>query len=210
MKPFCTGDRGDVELFAELLEGALPSDLINPFYFQEPVAPMLAARNLKVIVKIEDVLERIRLMQGGGDFLLIEGAGGLLSPLGEGYSAADLIQLLHCPVIVVARNRLGVINHVLLTVGRLASLAVSHIKVVLMGCGNPDNSEATNGMMLSEMLSSFEVLSLPYFGEKAVEIEAVKKNAKDSEKILALAADFDTLCAAIDKADAPGSAVSGA
>lgn len=209
MKPFCTGDRGDVELFATLLEGALPSDLINPFYFPQPVAPLMAARNLHVAVEFREVLERIRLMQSGSDFLLIEGAGGLLSPLGEGYTAADLIQSLHCPVIVVARNRLGVINHVLLTVNGLASLAASHIKVVLMGCRNPDNSAPTNRIMLSEILSSFDVLSLPFFGEKADAIEAVKKNAKKSDKILARAANFDTFCTAFDKADAPGFAADG-
>ena len=208
MKPFCTGDRGDVELFGTLLEGELPNDLINPFYFPEPVAPLLAARNLQVTVEFKEVLERIRLAQSGSDFLLIEGAGGLLSPLGEGYTAADLIQSLHCPVIVVARNRLGVINHVLLTVNMLALLGISHIKVVLMGCRDPDVSAPTNGWMLSELLGFGEVLSLPFFGEKADKVKAVKRNAKKSEKVLARTANFDTFSTAFDKPDELSLAVS--
>ena len=53
---------------------------------------------------------------GIGDFLLVEGAGGLLSPVAAGITNADLAAALQLPVLVVATDRLGVINHILLTV----------------------------------------------------------------------------------------------
>ena len=90
-------------------------DEINPFYFDKPLAPAAAPKR----VPFRDAWARIRALAGRCDVLLVEGAGGLLAPLGENYTVRDLIAALPCKPFVVSRNRLGTINHTLLTVKSL-------------------------------------------------------------------------------------------
>src|SRR3954447_582296 len=119
MKPFCSGTAdgwGDVELLGAIQEGELKAREINPFFFPEPLAPLVAARKHGKLIRKEAVIKRINEVANRCECLLIEGAGGLLAPLGEGYNALDLIQELKCRSIVVAGNRLGTLNHTLLTV----------------------------------------------------------------------------------------------
>src|SRR5205823_10390512 len=135
-----TGSRADAEVLQKLQEGDLSMQQINPFYFPEPLAPMVAARKHSRQVPIEEVLNYIRAMQkrfprsaaaSVRSLLLIEGAGGLLAPLGPRYTALEIIGKLRCKVIVVAANRLGTINHTLLTVRALQTPNPNRLTVVL-------------------------------------------------------------------------------
>ena len=80
---------------------------INPFHFNQPLAPLVAARVNGRSVSLPEVLASVRALAERCEMLLVEGAGGLFVPLGEGYTVADLIRGSECPVIVVARNRVG-------------------------------------------------------------------------------------------------------
>jgi dethiobiotin synthase len=119
MKPFCSGGLGDVDLLREFQDGELSRREICPFSFPEPIAPLVAARKHGRRITISAVLARIRALAARCDVLLVEGAGGLLAPLGEGFSALDLIEHLDCETIIVAANRLGTINHTRLTIQAL-------------------------------------------------------------------------------------------
>src|SRR5262249_51966743 len=109
MKPFCSGGRADVDFLRVAQDRELTADEINPFYFREPIAPLVAARKRHIKIRLPDVLRAISDILARCECLLIEGSGGLLVPLGEGYTVADLISKLNCEVIVVSRNRLGTI-----------------------------------------------------------------------------------------------------
>lgn len=74
--------------------------------------------------------------------LLVEGAGGLMVPLNETHLVIDLIEHLGLPVLVVARNRLGTINHTLLTLNALKARALPVLGVVLNGEPNEINRQA--------------------------------------------------------------------
>src|SRR5580692_10831432 len=91
LKPVCSGSRDDARKIFKAMNGAISLDEINPWYFRAAIAPLLAARRENKIVKLSQVLARIRAMQKRFDVLLVEGAGGLLSPLGENFSSRDLI-----------------------------------------------------------------------------------------------------------------------
>jgi len=106
-------------------------------------------------------------------------------PLGEGYAVADLIAKLGCEVVVVARNRLGTINHTLLTVQALQHIGIEQLKVVLMVGNKPDFSSASNAKTLSEVLAPIPVLVVGFLGPKPLVLEAVKKNVKKIKKTLA-------------------------
>jgi dethiobiotin synthetase len=119
--------------------------------------------------------------------LIVEGVGGVLVPLGENYSVLDLIKRLGCRAIVVARNKLGTINHTRCTVEALQNAGVQHIMVVLMGVGRADASAESNAEILSEILA-LPVVELPYLGKKALKIREILSASKKLKKTLALLA----------------------
>ncbi|MGW8258115.1 MAG: dethiobiotin synthase [Thermoguttaceae bacterium] len=90
-------------------------DRVCPQCFQAPLAPHLAARAEGRQIDRELLRDGVNYWLERSDIVLVEGAGGLLSPLGENDSVADLARDLGFPLIIVARNALGTINHTLLT-----------------------------------------------------------------------------------------------
>lgn len=192
MKPFCSGGRGDVDLIRVIQGNDPPREEVNPFYFPEPVAPLIAARKLRRPVRLSHVLRVIGGMEERCERLIVEGSGGLLVPLGEGFNVADVIANLECDVVVVGKNKLGTINHTLLTVEALRARRVKSIKVVLMGQASPDLSACSNTAILGETLANIGVFSLPYLGAGAVHAGAVKRNVGKIKKTLARIADPDS------------------
>lgn len=88
---------------------------VCPQRFAAPLAPHLAARQEGAEVDEELLLSGIDYWRQRSDFVLVEGAGGLLSPISENLFVADLALELGYPLLVVAPNRLGVINDTLQT-----------------------------------------------------------------------------------------------
>src|SRR5277367_1861622 len=119
LKPICSGNRADARALRTAMDGALKLDEINPWHFRVPIAPLLAARKENRCVKLSQMLAHTRAMQKRFDVLLVEGAGGLLSPLGENFNSRDLILALRAIPIIVAQNKIGVVNHILLTLEAL-------------------------------------------------------------------------------------------
>ena len=137
LKPVCSGSRDNVRKHFAALDGALPLDEINPWHFRAPLSPLLAARREKKSVKLPQVLAHVRAVQKRFDVLLVEGAGGLLSPLGENFDSRDLITALRATPIIVAQNKLGAVNHILLTLGALPRGAAATARVILMSPPKP-------------------------------------------------------------------------
>ncbi|MGA2177892.1 MAG: dethiobiotin synthase [Verrucomicrobiota bacterium] len=181
MKPFCSGSRGDARLLHDLQKGCLTLDEVNPFYFDKPLAPAAAAKN----VPLRAALAKIRELAGRCDILVVEGVGGLLAPLGKGYTVRDLIGNLDCKVIVVSANRLGTINHTLLTVEALQVSGQKELAIAMMGVRKPDISAASNVRMIRRMAPRTPVFAIPYLGFGASKAGGVKKNVIFLKKTLA-------------------------
>jgi dethiobiotin synthetase len=160
LKPVCSGNRDDARKILAALGSALMLDEINPWHFRAPLAPTLAAHKENRRVKLSEILAHTRAMQKRFDFLLVEGAGGLLSPLGENFNSRDLILALRAIPIIVAPDKLGVVNHVLLTLEALPEKLQAQARIVLMSQPKPDASAKTNAKLLAE-LSGAKVFSLP-------------------------------------------------
>jgi len=164
LKPVCSGGRGDARKIFAAMDGALSLDEINPWHFRAAIAPLLAARREKRRVKMSQVVAHIRAMQRRFDLLLVEGAGGLLSPLGGDFNSRDLILKLRALPIIVAANKLGVVNHVLLTLGALPENLRAKACVVLMSPEKPDASTKTNAKLLAQFLPDEKFFQLPWMG----------------------------------------------
>ncbi len=184
MKPFCSGSRADARLLRAMQENLLTLDEINPFFFTEPVAPA-AARGGPKHVSIDTVVRKIQAVSKRCEVLLVEGSGGLLVPLGKNYTVADLIRESGCPALVVSRNRLGTINHTVLTVKAMQSIGIKELKIVLMEPKKRDISARSNAKMIQKMTPKVPFFSVPNLGRKASSGAIIKRNVKKMKKTLA-------------------------
>lgn len=122
MKPATSGCRRDegrlVSDDALLLCRAAACDCdddVAPYLLTEPLAPSEAARIDGVRIAADRIRRCYDRIAARHDFVIVEGAGGLMVPLAEDLMTTDLIRLLELPLLVVARPNLGTVNHTLLT-----------------------------------------------------------------------------------------------
>ena len=123
-KPVCSGAQvrdgqpewEDVQVLADSLQFDGDISAICPQRFLQPLAPNVAARLQETSV-CEDTLEAgFRQWETLCEYLVVEGVGGLLCPISDQVNVADFFKLLDRPVLIVAANRLGVLNHTALTI----------------------------------------------------------------------------------------------
>ncbi len=123
-----------------------------------PVAPPVAADLEGVEIPVDVLVERIRAYGERADVTLVEGAGGLCSPLSWDRDLRDVASTLDASVLVVGADRLGVVNHTLLTYHALAGSWLVPLGLVLSAPEQPDASTGTNAETLWHVLSQFEPL----------------------------------------------------
>ena len=91
-------------------------EIINPYSFDEAIAPHIASNKEKEDISFQKIRKNFLLLQKECDYLFVEGAGGYRVPLSKEKSIPDLIEYLNIPIILVVGIRLGCINHTMLTV----------------------------------------------------------------------------------------------
>jgi dethiobiotin synthetase len=134
MKPIATGSRADAHRLRRAAGVRDPLELINPLFFGEPAAPLVAASRP---IRLAPVRRAYRALAGRHDRMIVEGIGGLLVPITRERTVADLARRLGLPILIVARPNLGTINHTLLTVRearraglRILGIVVNHARRV--------------------------------------------------------------------------------
>ncbi len=158
-----TGEPSDAERLAAASGGAEPLELVCPYSFALPLAPAVAARLEKREVSLERVLACARELAGRHAALLVEGAGGLLTPLTERHSYADLAAALGLPALVVARAGLGTVNHTALTCEALRARGIAIHGVVLNRLSEQsDPSEPYNLPEIERLTGVAVIASLPF------------------------------------------------
>jgi dethiobiotin synthetase len=115
LKPLCSGERSDVEILQAASDHCLSLDETNPIWLREPAAPLVAARLENLTLSLDVLADWFRALSEKHPSLLVEGAGGWLVPITSTETIADFAARLSLPVVVVVANRLGCINHTLLT-----------------------------------------------------------------------------------------------
>lgn len=89
---------------------------LNPYAFEPAIAPHLAAEQAGVCIELDVIKEKYKALLVQADYVVVEGAGGWLVPLGPELSMAGLTTALELPVILVVGIKLGCINHALLSI----------------------------------------------------------------------------------------------
>ena len=116
-------------------------DLINPYRFKACLAPSIASKLEGKNIDFNRIKECYDTLASKHSLMLVEGAGGLLTPINEAYTVADLIKLLNLPIIIIAASRLGTINHTLLTV-RYAQSNGIEVKGIILNYPTLSTDEA--------------------------------------------------------------------
>jgi dethiobiotin synthetase len=109
----------------------LPLEAICPYQFREPLAPSVAAEREGIRIDIDRLLDVYSEISAAHDITIVEGAGGLLVPIVPSYTYADFAKVLKLPLIVVAANKLGMLNHLLLTLEHAGCKGLSVLGYVL-------------------------------------------------------------------------------
>lgn len=158
-KPAASGSRktpeglvwDDVELLAAAVDHRYPRERVCPQTFTAPLAPPVAARLEGRQADARLLREGALWWQGRVDVLVVEGAGGLLSPISDVDLVADVAGDLGWPLLIVARAGLGTINHTLLTVEAAERRGLAIAGIVLNDAdGADDPSKSTNPAELAK------------------------------------------------------------
>ncbi len=169
MKPFQTGcverfhGRVSVDAFFAMQVAGItdPINIVNPYCLEPPLAPRIAAEMTGVNIEIDKISLAYRELCKRHDFMLVEGAGGIMVPITGRFLMADLAILLDLPVLIVARPGLGTVNHTLLTIEYAKSKGLQIAGIIINGLdrAETDPAENTNPGLIEE-LSGIPVVGL--------------------------------------------------
>jgi len=126
-----------------------------------PVAPSLAAMLEDIVINRNDILRDYRDLCNKSDFVLVEGAGGLMVPVYQTFLIRDLVKLMDLPLLIVARPDLGTVNHTLLTIEAAKRHGINVLGVVISNFpkNTDDISIKSTPAMISE-LSGVKILGI--------------------------------------------------
>lgn len=141
IKPIASGGNEDILQLANASSIKLPFVDINPFLFEQPIAPHIAAEQQGIHLSVDILLSKLnKALAYPADLHLIEGAGGWFTPLNATETLADFVQQLNCAVLLVVGIRLGCINHAILT---YRAIKLANIPIVgwIANCNIPNVEE---------------------------------------------------------------------
>jgi dethiobiotin synthetase len=175
------GPKSDAERLQLATGGTDALTLIRPYVLTEPLTPMVAAKRADIEIDLAVLDAACQTLAEERDVLFIEGAGGLLSPITPTHSFLELCVRWRCRLIIVAGNRLGVLNHVLLTV-RAAEAAQVPIHAIILTQHTQQDAgiaEATNYDTLVTMLPRYPVFRFPWV-DRTDDVSALAAAAEGS------------------------------
>jgi len=186
IKPFCSGTTDDVRFLQELQGGKVQAGKINPFFFPKALAPGVQPWRGGRRPGLQETLEFIEESGSQCEVLLVEGCGGVMVPLGPGFMLLDLVRALQCRVVLVAANRLGAINHTLLTLESLKSAGIQEVAVILSETERGNRMvKRSNAEFLKNAVDAKPLISLGFLGENGISVAVMKKTCKKMKKHLA-------------------------
>ncbi len=159
MKPFAAGTAQkvgfkseDTEILAKAAKINDAEQLINPQFFPIPASPFTASESLGVKVDVNLVLQNFKKLLKIHEMMLVEGMGGILTPILKDYFVTNLIKDMGLDVIVVTRSRIGTVNHTLMTC-KMCTIYGLRVRGIII------NNFDVNGYSINELKRDLEKLT---------------------------------------------------
>jgi dethiobiotin synthetase len=158
-KPFCCGSREDVANLREAGADGFSLDELNPCWMKIPASPYASSLIENQSIEPDAVLAACVSLRSRAEHILMEGVGGWEVPITEKYTAADFAEHLGWPVVVVVNNKLGALNHTILTARNIQSRGLTCPGIILnYASAERDAASISNSMILDRM-------GIPVLGE---------------------------------------------
>ncbi len=139
------------------------SRLISPYVFKLPGSPHLASRIENKIINPDKIKESFKLLSSHFDFTIAEGIGGVLVPFNRKCLVIEIVRELDLAVLVVAQNKLGVINHTLLTIEALEKRKIKILGIIFNNPKNEDSRIVRDNPLIIKTLANLKVFgALPW------------------------------------------------
>ena len=175
MKPIAAGAErtreglriGDALALMEAASVKHPYARVNPFCFEPPISPHIAAKEAMIEIDMAKIAAEYRAIAATSDRVVVEGAGGWLAPISETISMADLDRALGLPALLVVGLRLGCLNHAALTRRAIEALGVPFAGWIANRPGPPMQREAENLATLTLRLGEPPLSIVPFAPERA-------------------------------------------
>jgi len=173
-KPVACGDREDAAILSEA-SGGIAIEEINPVFLNTPVAPYVACMLENRTLNPAELLDGFHQLANKHATVLVEGAGGWEVPLAPNYRISDLAADLYLPVIVVAGNKLGALNHIILTVNAIRSRGLTCAGIVLNQLEDEMDTAMITNKGVVEDLTGVPLLDHLIFGQDFLDVDAFLK-----------------------------------
>jgi dethiobiotin synthetase len=173
-KPVACGDRDDAFILARA-SGGLDPDLVNPIHLKTPVAPYVAGLLENRTVSPGELAAGYRRLADNHQAVIVEGAGGWEVPVAPGYRISDLAETLGLPVLIVAANRLGALNHIILTANAIRSRGLTCAGIILNQLDDElDTAMITNKGVIGD-LAGVPLIDHLIHGQDFIDPDAVRR-----------------------------------
>ncbi len=165
----------------------LPLSIVCPVSLPDPVAPAAAAKAARVTITLSNLLACAANSAHHGSPLIVESAGGLLSPYAPGLTTADLAAALHLPLLLISRNALGTVNHTALAIAEIRRRALPLLGIVLVNTHpTPSPDQESNSSLIEDITGLSPLGILPYLpSREPPNLAAALRNNIDTQPILA-------------------------
>ena len=169
MKPFASGHKKnsnslpqDVEILMKYSGSQDPIDLVNPYFFEIPTSPYDAAKILVQKINLQKVIDAYNKLLSSHDLVIVEGIGGLMTPITQNYFVSNLISELDIDTIIVTGSKLGTVNHTLLTYEHCKQMHLK-LKGFVINQTVPSGYELSNlRQQIMELTNQIVYCTIPY------------------------------------------------
>lgn len=168
-KPFACGDRHDPLAIQQACGGILSVEEINPVFLKVPASPYAAALLENRTVDVEVGRQGFYSLAARHSIVIVEGAGGWEVPLAGQETMADFAANLNLPIIVVVNNRLGCLNHTLLTVRNIQQRGLTCAGVILNYAHDERDAASISNRMVLQHFLNVPVLTEVMHGETEID-----------------------------------------
>lgn len=168
-KPICCGGREDAYALQKASGGEIDLERVNPQWMRTPAAPYVAGMFENHDLDLSSLVKDCKDLAADHEVVIAEGVGGWMVPIAKDYMVADYARDLGLPVILVVGNRLGALNHTLLTVQSMRAIGVEPVGMIFNNLVDELDTAAITNKGIAEDLTGVEVITDVIHGQEEIE-----------------------------------------